>query len=1285
MKYLLLILGFFSLQTVSAQLTVLYPGSTATQLVDKLVGTGVTFSNAIFVGAGSYNGSTEGNKGIFTGGSSVVGISSGIIFSTGNAMLAVGPNNTPWQGQGANGTPGDATLQAIAGTTTYDAVGVQFDFVPESNYIEFRYVFSSEEYNEYVGDIYNDVFGFFVTSLSSDGLNYNSRNIAIVPGTSNTAVAINSINYGPCNGAPYCSGPGIGPGTNASYYRDNATGSINIQYDGLTVVLTASCVVVPCASYRMKIVIADVADPYYDSAVFLEENSFTSPTVDNVQITYSNPAAGANSNAVEGCSNANFLINLTSPTPIARNIPFSVTGTATIGTDFSTTPNIITTYNTLYPNQYYVTIPVGGSSTNLTINPLSDAAVESTESVILTMQSNLCGTPVYSSAQINILDNTTPFTGTVSPSNPSICLGNSVSLAFSPTGGQPPFTYAWSSGQSTSSINANPPASQPYTVTVTDACGNATSATAQVDVYPIPNGSSVPGTQTICSGEITSLVLTGYPSNTSFNWTATASGNVTGHGSGSGTTIAQTLENNGTADATVTYTVTPSANGCSGSTFSATVTIRPHPVMFNVTGGGAFCPNGNGVPVGLDNTETGITYNVYVNGTFVTSFTGTGSAAESAPVPVTGTATIVAVNATTGCSYNMNGNAIISYSPTPQFTSVVIENLQSCVSPDGSITVTAGGTTGPYNYAINGGAFSTDNVFDGLNTGFYTISIEDANGCTSDSAGIQITSASAPVIYSVDVIHNTCPGQNTGQITINSDPGVEYSIDNGGSYQAGNVFTGLPAGTYYILVRDAGSCIASQQVIITAPPAFQITESITNMMCGTPGSASVSVQGGTPPYNYAWSHDPLNTTFSASNLTSGTYYVTITDQNGCTAVEDLIVAPGGGQGIASIVSLNNVTCNGYSDGSTSVQLDNGVPPYSYSWSHNPLLNTATVNNLSAGVYYVTISDSYGCSAVLPINISEPGAITTNITSQDITCYEANNGYISIVPQGGTQPYAYVWNSGHTTSVLTGLQEGDYSVTITDNNGCTQTATTDITEPPQIIVTSDIIHPACYGENNGSISVTISGGTPDYVVTWSNSFSGLVNAQLTAGIYTDTIRDASGCTVINTYSVVNPLPIVVSDTSYMTISGGYAAVSVSGGVSPYTYLWTNGSPATHIDNVPSGFYMVTITDASGCRYSTSFSFDFPLIIPTAITPNNDGKNDDFYISNIQAYTNITIEIFTRWGENIFVYKGTGNAYLDARNRWNGIYKGKDLPMGSYVYIVNLGDGSDVITGTVLLIR
>lgn len=1276
-----LILGLSIL--LKGQITPLYPASTANDLVNKLVGQGVTFSGAQLVGTGWSDGSTNGDRAIFSGGGNIIGIQSGIIFSTGNAMGVYGPNELTNMSWAAN-TTSDATLSAlVGGAATYDAVGVQFDFVPESNFIEFRYVFSSEEYNEYVNTGFNDVFGFFITSNDmGDGYAYNQKNIAIIPATTNTAVAINNLNNGNSTGL------GGGPCEYCSYYRDNAAGSYNIEMDGFTAVLTASCNVKPCSSYKMKIVIADVDDQAYDSAVFLEENSFTSPTIDNVQVTYSNPTAGSNSNAVEGCSNAQFALNLSGTTPMARNIPFSLSGTAEFNTanaDYTTIPNILPTYNTLFPGQYYVTIPAGSSSTTIAIVPVDDALLESTEVAILTIQSNLCGAPVYQSVNLNILDNTTTFTGSVNPSTQSICSGNPISLTFNNIGGQIPITYNWSNGNTSQTLNANPTYSATYVVTATDACGNSATSSSQVDVYPIPSGSAIPSNPIICSGETTDITLTtGYP-NSSFVWTTSISGNASGYIDGSGTSINQSIINNGTADAVVTYHITPSANGCSGTPFDLNVTVKPHPLSYNLTGNGQFCPSGTGAIIGIDGTESGFNYVMYLDGDSIGYFVGDGNAISTSNVNLIGDFSIIAVNPSTGCSYPMNNAITFSHLDLPDFFSITVQDVASCISPDGIITVVGDGTVSPYEYAINGGAFSSNNSFTSLNTGFHTVSIMDANGCVSDSSGIQVNSASGPSINSIDLVHNICPLDSNGQITINATAGIEYSINNGTSYSANTVYSQLPAGIYYVLVRDAGNCIASQQVTINQPPIFQVTSIITNLVCGTPGNIELNVSGGTPSYTYNWSHDNTLHTSTASNLLNDDYIVTIIDANNCEFVDTLTVGAQGGQGQASIVDYTNISCNGLTDGTITVQLDNGIAPYTYQWSHNVSLNNATADNLSQGLYLVTVSDAYNCTAVISQNIIEPSAIVANPDSTEVLCAGGNTGTASVSPQGGTQTFTFSWSNGSSVNAINNLTASTYTVTITDGNGCTLIENILVTEPDSLTLQTVSNNPLCFGDNSGSIIVTTYGGVPDYTYAWSNAVLTSNNTQITAGSYSLTITDANNCRDSLSIVLQNPTSMVISDTSYQTINGGYAEVSATGGNPPYTYMWTGGFPGPSLSNLTSGTYVVTITDANNCKATQSFEFDIPLIIPNTITPNNDGKNDNFAIQNIHAYNNIGIEIFGRWGEQYFQYNGTGSAYLQEGNCWDGTNNGKDLPIGTYLYIINLNDGSEPITGVVTIVR
>jgi hypothetical protein len=232
----------------SAKATLLVtPENDATTLGNAILGAGVTGTNFVYTGAASA-------AGTFTGGVSAgIGIESGILLTSGSSALAVGPNNSDSTGAN-NGTTGDAQLSGLAaGATTYDANILSFDFTSTSSNLFFNFVFASEEYNEFVGSTFNDVFGFFL-----DG-----NNIALIPDTT-TPVTINNVNL--------TSNPG--------YYVNNSPGSADIQYDGFTTVLTASATGLSAGSHTIKLAIADVGDSGYDSAVFLQANSFvnTIPT-----------------------------------------------------------------------------------------------------------------------------------------------------------------------------------------------------------------------------------------------------------------------------------------------------------------------------------------------------------------------------------------------------------------------------------------------------------------------------------------------------------------------------------------------------------------------------------------------------------------------------------------------------------------------------------------------------------------------------------------------------------------------------------------------------------------------------------------------------------------------------------------------------------------------------------------------------------------------------------------------------------------------------------------------
>ena len=272
-------------------------------------------------------------------------------------------------------------------------------------------------------------------------------------------------------------------------------------------------------------------------------------------------------------------------------------------------------------------------------------------------------------------------------------------------------------------------------------------------------------------------------------------------------------------------------------------------------------------------------------------------------------------------------------------------------------------------------------------------------------------------------------------------------------------------------------CQASTSVNITQPAVLSasITGS-TNPSCygWNNGTATVSVSGGTPNYTYLWSNSQTGAT--ASNLAAGSYSVTVTDSHNCTAVTSTNISQPS-QLSAVISSTTNVNCNSGSDGSATVTASGGTVNYTYLWSNGG--STATITNLSSGNYSVTVTDSHSCTAVASTSIDQPPAIILTIPSiTNVSCYGGATGQATASVSGGISPYTYLWSNGITTLSNTGLTAGIYTITVTDNHGCTATNSATITQQDAILVSiTPLTQVSCFGGNNGSATASGTGGTP----------------------------------------------------------------------------------------------------------------------------------------------------------------------------------------------------------------
>jgi MBG domain (YGX type)/SprB repeat/Putative Ig domain len=535
-------------------------------------------------------------------------------------------------------------------------------------------------------------------------------------------------------------------------------------------------------------------------------------------------------------------------------------------------------------------------------------------------------------------------------------------------------------------------------------------------------------------------------------------------------------------------------------------------------------------------------------------------------------------------------------------------NISCNGGSNGTASVTASGGVTPYTYSWSPSG-GTGAIATGLVAGAYTCTITDSE-LTQITKNFTITQPSAISTASGSQTNVSCNGGSNGTASVSPSggiPGYTYSWSPSGGTAA--TASGLAAGSYTVTVTDANGCIATRNYTITQPSAISTASgSQTNVSCngGTNGSASVSPSGGTPGYTYSWSPSG-GTAATATGLAAGSYTVTVTDANGCTATRNYTITQPSAISTAS-GSQTNVSCNSGSNGSASVSPSGGTPGYTYSWS--PSGGTAaTATGLVAGSYTVTVTDANGCTATRNYTITQPSAISTASGSQtNVSCNGGTNGSASVSPSGGTPGYTYSWSpSGGTAATATGLAAGSYTVTVTDANGCTATRNYTITQPSAISTASGSqTNVSCNGGSNGSASVSPSGGTFGYTYSWSPSGGTAATATgLAAGSYTVTVTDANGCTATRNYTITQPSAISTSgsqtNVSCNGGSNGSASVFPSGGTSGYTYSWSpSGGTAATASGLAAGSYTVTVTDANGCTATRNYTITQPSAISFTTT-------------------------------------------------------------------------------------
>ncbi|MBN4062409.1 choice-of-anchor J domain-containing protein, partial [Bacteroidales bacterium AH-315-I05] len=737
---------------------------------------------------------------------------------------------------------------------------------------------------------------------------------------------------------------------------------------------------------------------------------------------------------------------------------------------------------------------------------------------------------------------------------------NTGSATVSVSGTSTPYTYAWSNG-ATGATASNLVAGN-YTVTVTD----ASACTVDTSV-------------TITQPASALSVTTSSTNETSFGAndgtaTATPSGGTSPY-SYSWSNAATTQTISGLTPGTYTVTITD-ANGCtaSGSTvvnsfvcnLTVTITATDETSVGGNDGAATATPAGGTSPYTYDWSTTGTTQTI------------SGLAPGTYSVTVTDNS---------GCT--TNGSVVVNSFICNLTITVSATDETGAGNDDGTTTATPSGGSSPYTYLWDDSNNQTTATATGLAAGTYNVTVTDASGCTATGSAIVNASGCAMTATAAESSAINCNGGTDGAAMATPAGGTSpYTyMWNDVNNQTGQTATGLGAGTYNVTVTDFLNCTATASVTLNEPTALtaSVTGTDETSAGANDGTATATASGGTTIYSYLWSNSA--TTASISGLAPGSYSVTVTDANGCTVTGSVAVNAAGCLLTVS-VSGTDETSAGAGDGTATATPSNGTSPYTYTWDDANSQTTQIATGLIPNTYNVTVTDANGCTASGSVIINAAGCnITVSVTGTDESSVGANDGTATANASSGTQPYTYSWSNGNTTQTITGLAPGTYTVTVTDNAGCSVSGSVTISafNCPPITLTTSSTDESAAGANDGTASVTASGGSTPYSYIWSNGQTDQTATGLSAGAYCVTVADANNCTAtacdsVNTGAGCN-VTVTISTTDETTAGAndGIAAASVAGGTTPYTYLWSNGGTSAIISGLAPGTYTVTVTDAS----------------------------------------------------------------------------------------------------------
>ena len=1206
-------------------------------LVDSLLlGEGVVATNHIFQG-------DPLQIGFFNGENSNIGLDSGIVMGTGDIVEIVpgafggffaNAVNDPDLLELASSVP-DLIGQNFNVTSVNDVAILEFDFVPVSSYLSFRYVFASEEYFAYENTQFNDVFGFFISGPNIVGP-YSSP-----PEFPNGSINIASFESTEINSLGV-ELPITISSVNSSYNpalfvtnQNNGQNTVNSTVDGFTTVITAEANVLCGATYHIRLAIADGTDTGLSSFVLLEAGSFSSPplTVDN--------SLGIDS------------------TEIFTDCGAPVTLTANVAGD-----NYEFLWNT-------------GETTQSVIATPGYYWVQATDSTGCTVQSD--SLRVYSQ----------PVPEIILPNQDNYCDGDTYLIDPVINSGTAPFNFDWGDFGNDNQFEVSEPGT--YTLTVVDSNGCTDTHNLELFEKALPEVSYSPEEILVCGG--IPVEVSAYGAQT-YIWSPNVS-----LSSDTGSTIeistlssiTYTLEGIDSIGCSSTILVPTTAAddfsldistqpvSCQGYS-NGSITILPQstaisPIQYSIDGGQNYFDFftfdnlnfGNYDIKVQDGIGCVISDNVFIESAQPAIEVLTTSVGISCPSDSTGVVRVEEIsggNISSGYSYtwfNSGTNEVVGTDsvltvpaggyylvveddngcqatdevfltqPNPISTSYTKNDVTCHGGNDGQIMVSInGGGTPPYELDwVTYGNVHTPYLYN-LEDGIYDLEITDANNCVS-SLSVEITESPLPLTIQVESLEISCFGAATGSAHVSADGGTPPYFYQWSSGHVNADAGQIPSGIYSVEVTDSRGCSVTDSVEVGENDEIisQLSSTSTSCFGLFDGTATISSVGGSGNLTYTWS-----TGDSSSSITSGfgEYWVIVEDEIGCITEDTILINQP--QKIRIELSINDVSCFGGSNGKIEADISGGTPFNNGTYTHTWTLDSDTVgfnyyilNSISSSnlPYVLNVVDYNGCTSTAYAFIDEPPVI--NIETSEIIptyCLNIPAGEVSVVASGGfLNPdgmYSYTWNTGHSGSVLSNQTSGLYSVIVEDDNACKDTLSLEIPLEDNFTLAINSTPLNCYEDASGSATVSSVGGIEPFTYEWNTS-AGIISQQmssassntilnLTQGVTSVVVTDFNGCAKTTQINIDQPteLQYSVFKENDESCSGEFSAcdgqikLEVDGGVGTYTIQCINSSneiiatnqsdSLSEFDLLCADFYQISVTDENGC-FGTLSGSGLPL--------------------------------------------------------------------------------------------